>query len=155
MKVLTTPRQLLAAIVMAALMSGLVVVAQPTPEAAVAAACPTPGCGGKLNNQVTRDIFVTNCWHDLSDSWAGATPPCVQIYSQNRYNAAWYVSPRGLSTNLGLYYYDVDAFQAPAGCVTVGYFSGPSQFTIDRRGRSALWKRVYGTSTAFITGIQC
>jgi hypothetical protein len=125
------------------------------PGSASAGTCSTPGCGGKVINQVNANIWIANCWHDTSGGYAGSQPPCVTIWSQSKYNAGWYLAPGGYSTDLGKYYYDVDAWQAPAGCITAGYVSGSSSFSIDRRGKSAYWTRVYGTQTAYITGIQC
>ena len=151
---MTAIKWLLRAGALGATVAGLGVVLQPSP--ATAGTCTTPGCGGKVINQVNKDIWVTNCWHDqLSDWYEGSTPPCVRSYSQNMYKAAWYVPYRGNSTSMGVFYYDVDAFQAPAGCITTGYISGPRSFFFDRRGKSALWKRVYFTDTAYITGLSC
>lgn len=138
-----------------AFLSTLLVVLQPSP--ALAGTCTTAGCGGKVNNQSSSHVYVTNCWHDLSGSWAGAVPPCATNgFTKTQYKAWYGLSAGGLSTTeLGVKYYDVDAFMARSGCVTSGYFSGPSSFSFDRRGKSDLWTRVTGTSTAFITSVVC
>nr|WP_296072077.1 hypothetical protein [uncultured Actinoplanes sp.] len=124
-------------------------------QPAMADVCGSPGCGGVVRNAATRDFDVANCWSGSAVTYVGATPPCVTAFSQNLYHAAWFLSPGQTSTNLGLHYYDVDAYQAPAGCVTRGQQSG-STFSYDRRGKDAYWVKITSaTKDVVITSIAC
>ncbi|MFF0656709.1 hypothetical protein [Micromonospora tulbaghiae] len=109
-----------------------------------------------MKNNSTLSVDVVNCWHDTSSGWTGnSLPPCASMYSLNSWNAAYWVNPGGLSTNLSNKYYDVDAFYARPGCVTSGHFSGGTTLHYDRRGRAGQWVRVYGTDTANINYVIC
>ena len=135
------------------LIVGGLAVAQAQP--AMADTCPTPGCGGVVRNEASRELDVSNCWSGSSGTYVGAFPPCVTIFSQNSYNAAWFVTKGHTSTSLGKYYYDVDSYQAPAGCVTLGQQSG-STFSYDRRGKDAYWIKISSaTKDVIVTAITC
>ena len=122
---------------------------------ASASVCYTPGCGGVVRNAASRELWVTNCWQSGSLTYEGASPPCVQVASQYKYNAEWFVTQGHTSTDLGVYYYDVDAWQAVAGCVTRGY-QGPYSFQYDRRGKSSLWLKISSaTKDIVVTSIAC
>jgi hypothetical protein len=124
-------------------------------QPAMASTCSTPGCGGVVRNAATSDFDVSNCWSGSSGTYVGALPPCVTIFSQNSYPAAWFLTPGHNSTSLGKWYYDVDAYQAPAGCVTRGQQSG-STFSYDRRGKDAYWVKISSaTKDVVITSIAC
>lgn len=154
MKVRTYGRRLSSLGIVGTLLAALLVVLAPSP--AQAGTCGTPGCGGSVRNALSVVVPVTNCWHDTSGSYAGALPPCATNgFSTSKWNAYAFVQPGSDSTNISSYYYDVDAFMAIAGCVTTGYYRSGGSIFIDRRGKSALWQRVYGTEKAFVTGQTC
>jgi hypothetical protein len=147
-----SPKHLAWAGALSLLLGGLAV-AQAEP--AMADTCPTPGCGGVVRNQASHDLDVSNCWSGSSGTYVGAFPPCVTIFSQNSYHAAWFLTTGKTSTSLGVHYYDVDAYQAPAGCVTRGQQSG-STFSYDRRGKDAFWIKISSaTKDVIVTSIAC
>ena len=89
------------------------------------------------------------------DTVQGSWPPCATIASQYKYNAVWFVNQAHYSTNLGVYYYDVDAYQALGGCVTRGY-QGPFSFTYNRIGKNTLWVKISSADKDIvITDITC
>jgi hypothetical protein len=124
-------------------------------EPALASTCPTAGCGGVVRMAGAGELWVSNCWSGSAGTYAGAQPPCVQIVSQNKVNASWFVTKGHTSTQLGKYYYDVDSYQATGGCVTRGQQSG-STFSYDRRGKSGLWIKISSaTKDVVVTSIAC
>jgi hypothetical protein len=125
-------------------------------SSAMAGTCGTPTCGGVVRNAASgHDLDIANCWQTGPGTFAGTWPPCVKLFSQNSYNAAWFITTGHTSTQAGKYYYDTDAFQAPAGCVTRGQDSG-STFDYDRRGKSALWIKIGNTQkNVIISSIAC
>jgi hypothetical protein len=117
--------------------------------------CNAPGCGGVVRNAASRELWVANCWQNGPVMYEGADPPCVTTASQYSYNADFFVTQGHTSTDLGKYYYDVDAYQAVAGCVTHGS-QGSSTIAYDRRGKSSLWVKISSaTKDVVITSIAC
>ena len=135
------------------LVAGGFAVAQAGP--ALAGTCGTPGCGGVVRNAASHDLDIANCWQTGPNTYAGAEPPCVTVFSQNSRNAAWFITKGHTSTQAGKYYYDTDAFQAPAGCVTNVQEEG-SVAAYNRKGKDALWVKIGDIEkSVVISSISC
>ncbi|MEV4637166.1 hypothetical protein AB0J80_07420 [Actinoplanes sp. NPDC049548] len=136
---------------LAALVGGLTV-AQASP--AMAGTCTTAGCGGVIRNVASRQVSVSNCWGTTA-TYVGAQPPCVKVVSQYKYSASWFITKGQTSTNLGKYYYDVDAWRADAGCFTKVQENGAT-YAYDRRGKDHLWIKINSaTKDVVITSVTC
>jgi hypothetical protein len=96
-----------------------------------------------------RSVRIANNWCDPNNgTYVGASLPCTASY-------LW-LPPGGYS---GSYsgFRDADAFQAPAGCITIftGVGLGGGYQTADRRGQAAQWYKVSNLDTARIRTINC
>lgn len=127
-----------------------------TASPASATTCPTPECGGVVRNVTSASVWVSNCWQDGGETREGASPPCATNgASQNRVNAIWFLGQNQVSTDLGRFYYDVDAVQMVAGCRT-SFQTLAGLRVYDRRGLSSLWVKISSEEKgAVVTRVVC
>ncbi|WP_405803811.1 hypothetical protein OG729_01825 [Streptomyces sp. NBC_00210] len=148
-------RTRLAKLAVAAVVGASVVVG--VPGTASAGTCTTPGCGGEIDNSSGMDVRIANnwcwgVWH--SDTYYGDKLPCVDNPgSWGSYRADVELPPGDKSRN-HYYYYDTDSVRAYKGCVTMwsGWGSGN---TLDRRGKSSMWVKVYDWGHLNVFSIRC
>jgi hypothetical protein len=94
-----------------------------------------------------RAFTIANNWCDPNaNTYVGSSLPC---------GASYLALPAGGYSGSYSGFRDADAFQAPAGCITIFTGLGGGYQTADRRGQAAQWFKVSNLDTARIRTINC
>ncbi len=126
---------------------------------AAADTCPTPGCGGEVDNNTNTYLSISNCWADSYGTWEnGDNLPCHgnPVRVGNMEKARVWLSPGQREDNYS-YFYDTDAVRFPKDCKTYYHWWGQSREakSEDRRGKDAIWRKITSADHFYFDRVVC